>query len=79
LYVKTGPEILLSSGKSVWPDRLVFLDADVTVIDFKTGKLEKKHKDKMRYYLAVMKELGYKTDKGVLLYYGEENPVLEVN
>jgi len=79
LQIKTEPEILLSNGKSVRPDRLVLKNEGVTVIDFKTGKPEEKHKDQVKYYLNVMKEMGYKTGKGVLLYFGEENPVLKVN
>ena len=79
LHIKTEPEILLANGKSVRPDRLVLKDKGVTVIDFKTGKPETKHNDQVKYYLGVMKELGYKTDKGILLYFGEDDPVVEVN
>ncbi len=79
LHIKTEPEILLANGKSVRPDRLVIKDEGVTVIDFKTGKLEEKHRDQVKYYLSVMKEMGYKADKGVLLYFGEDDPVVEVN
>jgi len=78
LQIKTEPEILLSNGKSSRPDRLVFNEKHVTVIDFKTGKPEEKHKDQVRYYLKVMKEMGYELVKGVLLYIGEEKPVIEV-
>jgi hypothetical protein len=78
LNIKTEPEILLSNGKSVRPDRLVFLDDGVIVIDFKTGKPEPKHTDQVKFYMNVMKDMGYRINQGLLLYFGEDNPVVEV-
>jgi len=68
LNVKTEPEILLPGGKTYRPDRIVFLDRETIVIDFKTGKAEDSHKEQVLYYIKLMKEMGYTNMKGVLLY-----------
>jgi len=79
LVIKTEPEILMADGKSSRPDRLVFNGMKVTVIDFKTGKPEEKHKQQVRYYMDIMKQLGYEPVKGVLLYMSEESHAEMVN
>jgi ATP-dependent exoDNAse (exonuclease V) beta subunit len=78
LKIKTEPEILLTNGKTYRPDRIVFDPGNVTVIDFKTGKPEDKHKEQVRFYMKLMKEMGYAEVKGVLLYINEPEPVVEI-
>ncbi len=78
LDVKTEPEILLSDGRVIRPDRLIFDGDMVTVIDFKTGKPSEKHKRQVENYKEKMRELGFEKVFGVLLYLNENEPVLEV-
>jgi ATP-dependent exoDNAse (exonuclease V) beta subunit len=79
LKVKAEPEILLPTGKTFRPDRIVFGEREITVIDFKTGKPEVQHKDQVRHYINLMHEMGYTNTKGVLLYVSEPEPMVEVS
>ncbi len=74
LKIKTEAEILLKDGKTFRPDRLVFNDNKVTIIDFKTGKPEKKHREQVNRYLKQLEEMDYKNIQGLLLYFREPNP-----
>ncbi len=78
LTIKTESEILLPDGKTYRPDRLIIYDDSVTVIDFKTGKPEAKHKEQVRFYKKIVKQLGYVKVQGVLLYFDEQEPVVMV-
>jgi len=79
LTIKTESEILLPDGKTYRPDRLIIYDDSVTVIDFKTGKPEAtKHKEQVRFYNKIVKQLGYVKVRGVLLYFDEPEPVVMV-
>jgi hypothetical protein len=78
LKVKTEPEILLPTGKTYRPDRIIFNDTEITVIDFKTGKHENRHADQVRLYMGLLKEMGYANLTGVLLYIGNTEPLVEV-
>jgi len=79
LTIKTEPEILLPSGKTYRPDRLILDGKSATVIDFKTGKPEPKHKEQVRYYEKIMRQMGYVKVKGILLYLNELEPVIFVD
>jgi hypothetical protein len=75
---KTEPEIILPDGSFYRPDRIVF-DRDSThVIDFKTGKYEKKHEDQVRGYMNILDQMSYPVAKGVLLYLYEDDKIRHV-
>ncbi len=78
LNVKTEADILLPDGKTIRPDRLIFEKERATVIDFKTGKPEEKHKKQIKRYEEKIRELGYENVDAVLLYLNEDNPVMIV-
>ena len=46
LRVKNEEEILLSNGRILRPDRLIFEENEVTIIDYKTGQENNTHKNK---------------------------------
>ncbi len=79
LNIKTEAEILLKNGKTFRPDRLVFHDDKVTIIDFKTGKHEDKHREQIARYLKQLKEMNYTSTQGLLLYLNEADPAVQVN
>ena len=66
--VKTEKEILLPSGKTYIPDRILFKDNKVVIIDYKTGKKEDAHKEQIIKYSTVLKDMGYDNISLFLIY-----------
>ena len=66
--IKTEKEILLSSGKTYIPDRLIFNDDNVIVLDYKTGKKRKKDEDQIATYAQTLRLMGYKVVKTKIIY-----------
>jgi CRISPR/Cas system-associated exonuclease Cas4 (RecB family) len=58
-------------GELLIPDRLVFQDRKVIIIDYKTGKKDIKYLDQLDGYAYVLKQMGYEVDKKILIYTGE--------
>ncbi len=69
LQVKTETEILLPDGTIARPDRIVFDDTEVHVIDYKFGDVEsgKYHRQVLRY-MEYLSGMGYPSVKGFLWY-----------
>lgn len=62
-------EIMTSTGKVIIPDRLVvFKDSKSVIIDYKTGDPSKKHEAQLENYSKIVKEMGYKVNKKILVY-----------
>lgn len=66
--VKTESEILIESGDTYIPDRLVFDGNKVIVIDYKTGDEEPKHKTQINNYANTLKQMGYEVLDTELIY-----------
>ena len=67
--VDTEVNILLPSGQERRPDRIIFTDTEVIVLDFKFAKPELSHKKQVREYVDILKQI-YSKKKviGYLLY-----------
>jgi ATP-dependent exoDNAse (exonuclease V) beta subunit len=65
-------DILLDEKQTQRPDKLIFKDGEVTVVDFKTGKPLKKHQSQVMSYVNVLKIMGYSNVSGYLLYPSEK-------
>ena len=76
LKVKNEEDILLANGKVIRPDRLVFGDNGITIIDYKTGEALKSHEDQILTYSKHIKEMGYAVNNCVLVYINEDSIVL---
>ncbi|MFD3275834.1 UvrD-helicase domain-containing protein [Aquirufa echingensis] len=61
-------DILCPDGSIIRPDRVIKQGEDVIIIDFKTGKVEEKHKSQLENYKKYLFELGHKSVKAVLIY-----------
>ena len=62
-------EILTKSGKTLIPDKLVFLGKNkVGIIDYKTGKKNNAHKQQLNIYEEALKNMGIITHEKVLIY-----------
>ncbi len=73
---KNEAEILLSNGKTIRPDRLLFKADVVSIIDYKTGKPEDSHKKQLDHYQKALEEMGYKKIKKYLIYINEKAEVV---
>ena len=72
LRVKNEEEILLSNGRIIRPDRLIFKDNEVTIIDYKTGLENNAHKKQILEYKSEIKNMGYKVKECLLIYINEK-------
>jgi len=61
-------DILCPDGEVVRPDRVIQKNDSTIIIDFKTGKMDDKHKAQLEKYKDKLSQLGYKNVKAVLIY-----------
>jgi len=60
--------IVTQEGEMYRPDRIIFIDHDVMVLDYKTGKPKDIYQKQLDKYIHLLKEMGYKNVHGKLLY-----------
>ena len=65
-------DILLPEGKTKRPDRLVFKDGLVHILDYKTGEEKSSHKGQVLEYARLLEEIGLQTGEKLLIYLGEK-------
>lgn len=70
---------IISQNGIIIPDKLVINDNSVTIIDYKTGKPNKKYYKQLINYENVLKSMQFSIDKKLLIYINEEVLVEEVN
>ena len=66
--VRTEKEILIGTGESYIPDRLVFNGKEVTIIDYKTGDKKTEHQKQIQNYANTLKNMGYRVAETDLIY-----------
>lgn len=66
--VKPESDILTTDNKILRPDRVMINKDDAIIIDYKTGKEEKKHSEQLTEYANVLIQMGYKNVEKYLLY-----------
>ena len=76
--VKTEREILLPSGKTYIPDRILFKEDKLVVIDYKTGQVDDSHKEQIVKYSNVLKQMGYENVNMYLIYTNQTKKVHKV-
>lgn len=64
--------IFTSDGEELRPDRLVFFDREVVIIDYKTGKHSSDHEDQIKAYAKALEELHYQIRKQIIIYIYQE-------
>ncbi|HNS16727.1 MAG TPA: UvrD-helicase domain-containing protein [Bacteroidales bacterium] len=79
LITKTETEILLPSGRSYRPDRLLLKDEKAIVIDYKTGLPSEEHQKQLRFYGGLLHDMGYPAVEKYLIYLNEEISLVKVN
>jgi len=66
--VKNESEIITENGLILRPDRMVFNNNRVTLIDYKTGKKAQKYYEQMRTYAHALKTMGYLVENKIIVY-----------
>lgn len=61
-------DVITGTGEILRPDRLNFQEDRVSIIDYKTGGEDQKHKVQINSYAAVLEGMGYRVDKKMLVY-----------
>lgn len=62
-------KIITSEGNILIPDRLNFHpNGGVSIIDYKTGVLNKKNENQIKKYASALVEMGYKVSEKILIY-----------
>ena len=69
---KNEIEILQDDGSVIRPDKLVFKESKVSVIDYKTGQQSENHKLQLEHYTDVLGKMGYEIEDKVLVYINDE-------
>ena len=72
-------EILSSEKEIIIPDRLVINEnKEAIIIDYKTGKPDKKYHFQLEKYAQIIEQLGYMVKKKVLVYISDDIEIVEV-
>ena len=71
-------QLLLADGKTAIPDRVTELNGSITILDYKTGLRNDKHRVQVGNYMKYLKEMEYTSYKAFLVYLGETIEVEEV-
>jgi ATP-dependent exoDNAse (exonuclease V) beta subunit len=66
--VKREAEIISGKGRSKRPDRVIIDGKKAIIIDFKTGQARDNDRRQVKYYTNLMKEMGFESVEGYLLY-----------
>lgn len=72
-------EILTETGEVIIPDRLVINSAkEAVIIDYKTGKSDKKHHQQLENYAVTIQQLGFAVKKKLLVYISDSVKIEKV-
>jgi ATP-dependent exoDNAse (exonuclease V) beta subunit len=72
LTIKNEQRIITENGVILRPDRMVFEEMEVTIIDYKTGKESSSHIEQIDTYGLTLKTMGYKVKNKILVYIDNE-------
>ena len=75
---KNESEILTEDGTTIRPDKLVFNDGKVSILDYKTGVPLESHKYQIEKYANALLQMGYEIQEKVLVYIDKEINTLVV-
>ncbi|MBN3036806.1 MAG: PD-(D/E)XK nuclease family protein, partial [Bacteroidales bacterium] len=78
LRIAREAEILLPGGETYRPDRVVWLEDEVVIIDFKTGRRSPIHASQLNKYEEILEKMGERNIRKLVVYINESNPVVEL-
>lgn len=75
----TEKEVYLDNGTSLRLDRINFLsDNQATIIDYKTGKYDKSHKDQIEHYAHSINKMGFAVKEKLLVYTHDNIEIIKI-
>lgn len=74
--IKTEAGLYDDNGDYYRPDRVVLLENECVVIDYKTGRQYEKHRQQMNTYAGILHRMGYGNIKKVLMYLDQGKTML---
>lgn len=77
LKVLNEKEIINQKGYKLIPDKVIFNENSVLIVDFKTGKEAESHLKQVKEYIKLYKDMGYENVRGEL-FYTNKKEVIEV-
>jgi ATP-dependent helicase/nuclease subunit A len=77
LKVLKESDILLPSGHTRRPDRVIIKDDRAIIIDFKFGEEKRHYADQLKQYMKLLSEMGYR-DIEAYLWYVDKNKVVAI-
>ena len=77
LKVLNETEIINEKGYKLIPDKVIFNENFVLIVDFKTGKEALSHQKQVKEYIKLYKDMGYENVRGEL-FYTNKKEVVEV-
>ncbi|MEM8507430.1 MAG: UvrD-helicase domain-containing protein [Bacteroidota bacterium] len=72
VHSKNEVELLDTDGTLLRPDRIVFSETGITIIDYKTGKFATSHRKQLEKYAQVLQKMGYVVLNRILIYIEED-------
>lgn len=76
--VKNEAEIIMPNGQTYRPDRLLFDNNEVVIVDYKTGKQNNMHQKQINRYEKILSEMGYDVKHKYIIYIGEEPSIVQI-
>ncbi len=70
--IKNERDIITKKGNILRPDRVVIHNNEATIIDYKTGKRDIRHKDQIDSYAIALAEMGFSIANKIVIYINEE-------
>ncbi|OIP02933.1 MAG: hypothetical protein AUJ97_05395 [Bacteroidetes bacterium CG2_30_32_10] len=67
LKVENEAELVCENGKILRPDRIIFNENALVIIDYKTGKINESHKNQINEYAKALESMNYTIDKKLLI------------
>jgi len=74
--VRTEVDILEPNGNVSRPDRIMFGDDKIVLVDFKTGQIRNSDREQILGYVELLKQMNYTGIEAWLLYISSSNPEL---
>ena len=72
-------EIITLTNALIIPDRLIFKEDKITIIDYKTGIENDAHLNQLNLYAQELQNLGFKIEKKILVYLNDTVLVKEID
>ncbi len=70
--IKNEQDIITQNGLILRPDRMVFFDHRVSLIDYKTGSTSTTYHHQLNTYAAALEAMGYLVENKILVYINEK-------